>query len=96
MDTMQQELGDQAALLGVNAIGYEDYNDTYTAGADLPWLQDTMSESAWATWGAEWRDVWILDTQGRLYAMYNLNRSDLGYEDDYEAMKALILEAGAR
>jgi hypothetical protein len=96
MDTMQQELGAQAALLGVNAIGYESYNDSYTDGVDIPWLQDTMSESVWASWGAQWRDVWILDPQGRLYAMFDLNRRDLSNVDDYEELKALIVEAGER
>ncbi len=94
MDDMQQELGDEAALLGVNAVGYESYNDSFTAEVDLPWLQDTTEELAWSSWGAEWRDVWILDTQGRLHALVDLNAMDLTWDEDYEALKALILEAG--
>ena len=90
---MQQEIGDQAALLGLNVIGLEAYNDDFTADADLPWLQDTEDAAVWANWGAEWRDVWILDTQGRLYAMYNLNDNDLGDSEDYDEMMDLVLEA---
>lgn len=96
MDTMQQELGSQAALLGLNIIGQDSYNESFTSSADIPWLQDTDSERAWDLWNAQWRDVFILDTQGRLYALYNLNDNDLGRPGDYEEMKALILEAGAR
>jgi hypothetical protein len=95
MDSMKQQLGDQVALLGVNAVGYESYNDEFTAELTIPWLQDSMSELAWEAWGAEWRDVFILDPQGRLYALVDLNAMDLGWEPDYEAFEALLLEAGA-
>ena len=96
MDTMQQEIGDSGALLGVNAYGYEDSNDTFTSSADIPWLQDNMSALAWEAWNADWRDVYILDSQGRLYATIDLNSRDLGYEPDYNELRDLILEAAAR
>jgi hypothetical protein len=96
MDTMQQELGDAAVLLGVNAVGYDSANESFTSDVDLPWLQDTMAEAAWELWGAEWRDVWILDTQGRLHAKIDLNSHDLGWDEDYQAVKELIEEAAER
>ena len=96
MDTMQQELGDSAALLGVNIIGQDSYNESFTSTADIPWLQDTADQGAWDLWSAQWRDVWILDGTGHLYTLYNLNDNDLGYEPDYTEMRELILEAAAR
>ncbi len=96
MDAMQQDLGDQAALLGVNVIGQDSYNETFTSDADIPWLQDTHEQGAWDAWGAQWRDVWILDPDGYLSSMYNLNDNDLGRSEDYDELKALILAAAER
>ncbi len=96
MDTLQEELGDEVALLGVNAIGYDTYNDTFTASSDLPWLQDTMSDAAWEQWDAQWRDFWVLDDEGLLYAKVDLNEYDLGRPGDYEIIRELLLDAAAR
>jgi hypothetical protein len=93
MDTLQQELGDNFALNGVNAIGYDSYNDTFTTSSDLPWLQDTVSEAAWEQWGAQWRDFWILDAEGLLYIKVDLNEYDLGRPGDYEVIKGLLTDA---
>ncbi len=91
---MQQELGDQAALLGVNAVDYESSNDTYTADADLPLLQDTTSSEVWESWDVEWRDVWVLDPENRPHTLISLNDYDLSRSEDYDMLEGLILEAG--
>lgn len=91
---MQQELGERAAILGVNAIGYESSNEAFTVGISLPWLQDVDQVEAWDLWGAEWRDVWVLDTANQLAHVYSLNEHDLGIEADYLELMALIEEAG--
>jgi hypothetical protein len=96
MDTMQQELGERAALIGVNAVGYDTYNDSFTSSADIPWLQDVPEVQAWGMWGAEWRDVVVLDSQGRYFGLFSLNEHDLGWEDDYEALVGMLVEAAAR
>lgn len=80
-------------MLGLNKIGYASYNDAFTAGVDLPWLQDTDSAQAWEAWGASWRDLYVLDPEGQLYAVHDLNSNDLGYEPDYQALTDLLLDA---
>jgi len=92
---MQAELGDEAAILGVNAVGYEAYDEDFTAGFSIPWLQDTVEEEAWERWGAEWRDVWVLDADNQLQEIYSLNEHDLGVEADYQALLSLIRRAAS-
>lgn len=83
-------------LLGVNESGLESGNDVTTAGRDLPWLQDVAEVDVWSTWSVGYRDVWILDRQNELLAIYNLSEHDLREPANYEELKALLLDAAAR
>ena len=80
----------------MNESGLEAGNALVTTGRDIPWLQDVAGTDVWSTWGVAYRDVWILDRQNRLLAVYNLSEHDLRDAASYEELKALLLEAAAR
>jgi hypothetical protein len=69
------------------------YNDLITPYAKLPWLQDTVTNSAWALWQVTYRDVRILDSSNRLFAIYNLTSNDLYYSTNRDTLKKLFLNA---
>ena len=59
----------------------------------LPWLQDTADVHVWGLWEAAWRDVRIVDSQGRLVSVYNLFEHDLSSAANRAALKELFLSA---
>jgi len=78
----------------VNGLGYEDGNDAFTDGRDLPWLQETADEAAWSLWGVEYRDVVILDADGAYSAAFNLSEYDLEDPSNQQVLLDLIDDAG--
>ena len=90
---MQQELED-VAILGVNESGHEVGNPSMTDGRDLPWLQDVPAEDVWTTWAVAYRDVVIVDPEGRFVEAYNLSEHDLSEEEAYESLKERLAVAG--
>lgn len=99
MDALQDELDEAGAavqILGVNASGLEDGNAGMTEGRDLPWLQDVAEVDVWGTWGVGYRDVWILDRENQLLAVYNVTEHNLEDPLNYEELKALFLDAAQR
>ncbi len=80
-------------IIGVNQVGYEEGNDTFTAGRDVPWLQEQQEDGVWATWGVTYRDVVILDGESKLVAVYNLTDQSLGDTPNYDALKKLLVDA---
>jgi hypothetical protein len=96
---MQDELdlaGAEVDLIGVNASGLESGNPGNVEGRDLPWLQDVVEVDVWGTWAVGYRDVWILDRENALLAIYNLTENDLREVEKYEELKTLLLEAAER
>ncbi len=93
---MREELGDQSAFIGIDAIGYEEYNDSFAEGVDLPLLQDDTDAEVWTRWGAEWRDVWVLDSDSVLVEIYNLNEHNLAEDAGYQGLVDLMQRAAAR
>jgi len=82
-------------ILGINAFGYGN-NKAVIAISDLPWLQDTKEADWWGTWEVTYRDVVILDRQGAAADVFNLTQHNLQDDDDYESLKALLLDAADR
>lgn len=80
----------EVQILGVNAIGLEAGNATITMNRTLPWLQDTADQNVWATWGVEWRDVWILDSENVPVAVYNLSQHNLADPAKYAELKGML------
>jgi hypothetical protein len=77
----------------VNAEGYEGGNSGFVQGRTLPWLQDTGAVNAWALWTATLRDVFVLDADNRVTAIFNLDSNDLNQEANRDALKALLRAA---
>lgn len=69
------------------------YNSDVTSVSSLAWLQDTTEDSVWNRWQITYRDVYIVDSQNRLFAVYNLTEHDLFYPENQQALKQLFLAA---
>lgn len=79
----------------VNAIGYDSGLDALAAVSDLPILQDDATADVWNQWGAVWRDVYVLDADNEVYAVYNLTTYDLSDPANYQALYDLFVEAAS-
>lgn len=63
---------------------------------DLPWLQDTESQSVWERWEPAYRDLVILDRSNRPVSVFNLTDHNLDIPAEMEALRDLLLDAAAR
>lgn len=81
------------ALLAVNGAGYESGNDGFVMGKTMPLLQDTAQVNAWAAWQVTYRDVVVLDAEGKQRAVYNLTTNDLSVPANFAALRQLLLDA---
>lgn len=79
--------------LGVNAVGEEAGTPDMVDGRVAPWLQDTIAIDAWGLWVMEPDDLVILDTLGRVFAIYNLQVEDLGDATDFDNIKQTLRAA---
>jgi hypothetical protein len=80
-------------LLSVNAVGFEAGNADFVMGKTTPLLQDTTAVNAWGLWQVTYRDVVILDAEGRRRGVYNLTQNDLSVPANLAVLKTLLLEA---
>jgi hypothetical protein len=93
---MQNELaGTGIKLLGVNQIGEEYANAAACFQKDIPWLQDNVDTAAWDKWQVGYRDVYILDANNELIAVYNLTAHDLADASNYDELKLMLETAAA-
>lgn len=60
--------------------------------ADIPVLQDTYDDHTWLQWQVTYRDLVILDEENRKVAVYNLTEHNLAYPENYDELKALLLD----
>ncbi len=90
-DAEHPELGIQ--VLHVNETGYEAGNGDLAAVTDLPILQDSAVSLVWQTWGAVWRDVFVLNGDNELHAVFNLTDHPLDDEANFEALYQSFLDA---
>jgi hypothetical protein len=94
LDQMVAELdaeGGAPPVAGINAAGLEEHNDLIMEGRVLPWLQDPFDD-VWSSWGAEWRDIFVVDGSGIVVDKRSLTSFDLQDDDNYAAYKALLAE----
>ena len=82
-------------ILGVNMATDAAYNPLVTAERSLPWLQDTLVNSAWDAWKVTWRDVRILNGRNELVGVYNLTVNDLALAANRATLKQMFLTAAA-
>ena len=80
-------------IMGVNGSGRESGNAGACEGRDIPWLQETPAEPVWARWHVAYRDVIVLDEDNVPLAVYNLTEHDLWNQANYDALKALLIDA---
>jgi len=80
-------------LLSVNEAGLESGNDGFVMGKTMPLLQDVAAVNAWGKWQVTYRDVVVLDAEGRRRAAFNLTMNDLNVSANYTALKNLLLNA---
>ena len=95
---MQQDVDTLAtakpiSIFGVNADGHQSGNAAICQGRTLPWLQDVSSVNAWELWHVTYRDVIVLDSDGKVFRVYNLTANDLGVQAKYDELKAILLDA---
>lgn len=76
-------------LFGINQAGSEFGNDFVTG--TIPLLQDA-ADGAWTTWKPVYRDVVILDAQNRKVGVFNLTDHDLQVQEEYDTLKAMLLD----
>lgn len=81
------------AIHNVNEAGLESGLPDLYAATDLPVLQDDATAQVWTTWGAAWRDVWVVDGDNEPVAVYNLTTYDLSDPVNYQALKDLFVAA---
>ncbi len=78
-------------IVGINEAGHESGNQTFCDGRELPWLQELETGDIWTDWGVTYRDVIIVDGEGRVVAIYNLTDHDLSSPSDYDALKDMLV-----
>jgi hypothetical protein len=104
LDQLQADLSQsrpdlEIQILGMNAIGHESGNATFTEGRTIPWLQDVDANSDgesdnWLTsWPFTYRDVVIVDSANRVVTTYNVTEHNLKETANYEQLRALIIDA---
>jgi hypothetical protein len=79
-------------ILGVNNTGAESGIPDMCLNRDLPLLQDTAPVNVWGTWHVTYRDVFVLDWDNRVVAIYNLTVHDLAQPANYEELKSVLRE----
>jgi len=88
---MQTELaGTTIRIQGINQPTSVSGNVENCDGRDIPWLQESVTSGVEASWGAQYRDVVILDADNVPVAVYNLTAHDLANPDNYAELKALL------
>ncbi|MDP3232603.1 MAG: hypothetical protein Q8S33_36655 [Myxococcales bacterium] len=80
-------------LVSVNEAGLESGNEGFVMGKSMALLQDTPGTNAWARWQVEYRDVVVLDAQGRRRSVQNLTTNDLSVPANFAALKQSLLDA---
>ena len=90
---MQTELvaeGYVVQLLAINEIGFSGLGGMADRG-DLPLLQDTVEQNAWAEWDVTYRDVVIVDRNNQKVGVFNLTTDSLSDPTNYTALKTLLI-----
>lgn len=79
----------------IDAIGYDAGLTGLEGYTDLPILQDDTTNDVWNNWGATWRDVYVLDGDNHVYAVFNLTTYSLADSANYAALYDLFVDAAA-
>ncbi len=77
----------------MNSQGAESGIPDMCLDRDLPLLQDTATANVWGVWAVAYRDVFVIDWDNRVVAIYNLTEHDLAQPANYAAMKDVLRQA---
>jgi hypothetical protein len=77
-------------ILGLNEAGYEAGNSLLPGAGSLPALQDTQQANVKEAWSATYRDVVLVDEEGRFIEAYNLTQYSLGVAANYQTLKSKL------
>lgn len=59
----------------------------------LPALQDDTTANVWTNWGVTYRDVYVVDENNEVSAVFNLTTYDLSQSANYQALYDLFVAA---
>jgi hypothetical protein len=96
LNTAESDLG--ISIIALNEAGYgtpANYELTGEKGS-LPVLQDVNEVDVWEAWEVTYRDVIILNECGEKMDVYNLTSSSLHTEENYNALREMILGVAQR
>lgn len=79
-------------LHAVNAIGVGGLADMAIQG-DIPLLQDDATAQVWTAWGANYRDVVILNADNEVVGVVNLTTTDLQQLANYNLLRDELIAA---
>ena len=82
-------------LAGINKIPSASGIGSFTESMDLPVVQDSSELEIWDTWGADWRDVYLVNRDNVHVATYNLMTHDLRDAEDYAELKGMFEDLAA-
>ncbi len=93
---MQDELatshpGLDIHLLGINMVGHESGVALMIDGHDIGLVQETAAHDVTGEWGAAWRDVFILDENNEVVAVYNLTANNLADQGNYDTLRDMLI-----
>ncbi len=77
-------------------MGLDSGNDNITAGRDIAWLQDVPEVNAWVLWEVVYRDVFVVDAEGRVEGVLNLSENNLADSPVQQELATLVDNALAR
>ncbi len=80
-------------LSAINTIGFDSGLEGMADLGDLPLFQDNAEQAVKENWGAGHRDVVILNQDNEQVAVFNLTTHNLAVEENYEALKSLLIES---
>ena len=58
-------------------------------------MQDTVESDVWQTWGVAYRDIWVLDGENRLIAVFNVTQQSLADAANYDELRGILIGAAA-
>ena len=79
-------------LLGVCQSGFDSNNNGFTDGRDIPWLQDEEGIGAQIEWGAFKEDFVIVDQNGDIVEIIDLQSMSLVNSSNYDAVKQQLID----
>lgn len=80
-------------IFGINMKGTSVGTSSFSSALNLPMVQDSNTLGIWNDWGAQWRDVYILNEDNELYLVYNLTQYSLSDNNNYNALLQHFIDA---